>query len=221
MIRVLTKGYVNVFLIGEKEYVLVDTGTKSSGKKILNKLYQLNIKPEEISLIILTHSHEDHIGSLKMLSKATKAQTLIHEIEYKTMTMEIEDGIKPIAGWLKIVYKLTKGFSMKQKPIDFDFNVLCEEEYDLNSFGINGKVIHTPGHSKGSISVVIGNEAIIGDSLMAFIPKSKPKEPIIAYDLQKVKQSIEKLLDMGVTRFYLSHGKSYDANVIRKAIEKI
>lgn len=42
---------------------------------------------------------------------------------------------------------------------------------------------------------------------------------MIAYDLGKIKQNMQRLIDLGARRFYLSHGKSYDVEIIKKTLE--
>lgn len=219
MIRRINMGMVNLFLVGEDPYVLVDTGMKSSGKKLLDYLYAYDINPKSIELIVLTHGHEDHIGSLDYLRKATGANVLISDMEYRTLTCEVDHGIKPVAGWVKVFHGIGKIAGAKPKPVHLDVDILMEETFDLEAYGVEGQVVLTPGHSKGSVSVLVGKEAIVGDSLMAFRKKSLPGRPFIAYDLDLVKKSMMKLMDMGAETFYLSHGSIYDIEEMKEGLD--
>lgn len=220
-LKVINVGLVNVFLINS--CVLVDTGVKNNDIKIINAIKQFGINPKDIKLIILTHGHSDHMGGYRELVKETNAELLIHDIEYKQIKGQILDEIKPTT----VIGKLVSKKSEKQNSTididkDFSADIIIEDDFDLITYGVNGKVIHTPGHTKGSVSVLLDNgDAIIGDNLMAFISFLKPKKPFIAYDVKKVKSSILKLIDKGATTFYLSHGKSYDISIIKTVIDSM
>ncbi len=54
---------------------------------------------------------------------------------------------------------------------------------------------------------------------MAMMPWSKPGKPILAYDLDLIKKSMLKLIDMGAKTFYFSHGKSYDVKEIKAVLD--
>ncbi len=219
MIRVIKTGFVNVFLIGEDPYILVDTGVKSSGKKILNNLYDYAIDPKSIKLIVLTHGHDDHIGSLKFLRRETGAEVLMSETEFRTLTCEKDHEIKPVAKWMKVLAFLFGWIPKKTKPIYLNIDILMETDFDLNAYGVNGRLLLTCGHSKGSLSVIIGDKAIVGDSLMAFSKNSKPHKPFVAYSLSDIKMHMEELITLGVKEFYLSHGKKYGVDEIKAAIK--
>ena len=90
----------------------------------------------------------------------------------------------------------------------------------MAEFGIHGKVIHTPGHSSGSISVLLETgDAFVGDLAMNGFPlRIGPGLPIFAEDLQKVKESWKLLLDMGVKNVYPAHGNPFSAEMIRKIL---
>ncbi len=104
----------------------------------------------------------------------------------------------------------------------FDADIIVDDEYDLSEYGVDGKIVTTPGHTLGSLSIILDKTtAIIGDSLMAFVQNSKPKKPIIAYDLGIVKKSMNELIDMGIEEYYLSHGKSYGVDVIKEAVDRL
>jgi len=86
--------------------------------------------------------------------------------------------------------------------------------------GIPGKVIHTPGHSSGSVSILLETgEAFVGDMAMNKFPlRFSPGLPIFAEDGVKLNESWILLLDQGVKMVYPSHGEPFPADVIRKAI---
>lgn len=221
-VHVINMGMVNVYLLKGNKYILVDTGTKESENKILKSINSIGVKPEDIELIILTHGHIDHIGSLSSLVEKTGAKVLMDKTEYATLTLEIEDEIKPIAPLVKFIFWIQKLRGIKSEKVELTIDYLIEEDFDLEPYGIKGKVVQTPGHTKGSISVLLDDgKTIIGDNLMAMMPWSKPSPPMLAYNIYKVRKSIEKLLKLGATKFYLSHGKIYDVSDIKKAIVKI
>ncbi|MBS3816479.1 MAG: hypothetical protein KGY76_02825 [Candidatus Thermoplasmatota archaeon] len=78
--------------------------------------------------------------------------------------------------------------------------------FDLSELGIEGEILHTPGHTPGSISIVLNtSEAVVGDLVMGgTLSPSKPVRPIFAYDLEEVEKSLKKLLihDVEIRRFY-------------------
>jgi len=219
-INVIKLGMVNTFVISDDGYILVDVGMKRSVSKILKGLAELKIDPKELKLIVLTHNHDDHIGGLKALKELSGAPVVMHELDYKCLMKEEEYEIKPLSLLVKIIFAITK--NMEAAPFDIHIEHLMKESFDLTEYGVKGRLIHTPGHSKGSISVLLDDgQTIIGDSLMAMMPWSKPKGPILAYDLPELKKSMNKLIEEGAKRFYLSHGDAYDKSLIQKVIESI
>ena len=102
-----------------------------------------------------------------------------------------------------------------------DVEIILEAEgFSLAEFGIPGKVIHTPGHSSGSISVLLETgDAFVGDLAMNGFPlRIGPGLPIFADDLQKVKESWKMLLDRGAKMIYPAHGNPFSAEIIRKVL---
>ena len=126
-------------------------------------------------------------------------------IENKINPKDISTPVEPRSPLAKLIMKL-----MKQPKIEsFKADLLIEEDFNLNKFGIDGKVIHTPGHTGGSLSVLLNNgEAIVGDMLSGKNKKNHTlaKYPFIWNDFNKLKDSIEMLLNKGAKVFYNSHG---------------
>ena len=98
--------------------------------------------------------------------------------------------------------------------------VIGNEGFSLNEYGIPGKVIYTPGHSSGSVSILLETgEAFVGDMAMNKFPlRFSPGLPIFAEDKVKLRESWKLLLDQGVKMIYPAHGKPFSAGIIRAAL---
>ena len=101
--------------------------------------------------------------------------------------------------------------------------VLGDEEFSLSEYGIAGKVFYTPGHSSGSVSILLDTgEAFVGDMAMNKLPLCfSPGLPIFAEDWPKLIDSWKMLLDKGVKIVYPAHGKAFSSNIIRKALSSL
>jgi hydroxyacylglutathione hydrolase len=208
-------GMINCYLvIGRKKHVLVDTGVPHSEKKILRQLEANGISKEDIGLIIITHGHIDHFGSANELKKILKAPILMHELDKKAL----ETG-KSLQETLKANHKIWN-YVLKPKlqndsasPCEADILLKEAQEYDLADYGIHGKVIHTPGHTPGSLSLVLDDgHAIIMDLASSGILlggiafHTRMKHPPFHDDKKQVARSIAKVLSMKTHTFHLGHG---------------
>lgn len=90
----------------------------------------------------------------------------------------------------------------------------------LTDYGIPGRVIYTPGHTAGSLSVLLDSgDAFVGCLAMNKLPfRLSPGLPIFAEDIQKVKESWKHLLGLGAKTVYPGHGEPFSADIIRKAL---
>jgi glyoxylase-like metal-dependent hydrolase (beta-lactamase superfamily II) len=96
----------------------------------------------------------------------------------------------------------------------FPDTVLEERIISLNAYGIPGVVIHTPGHTAGSVSVLLDDgRALIGDLAMNGLPSLsfRPRLPIVAQDLPQLARSWRLLCEAGATIVYPGHGAPFPA----------
>ncbi|MDZ7845919.1 MAG: MBL fold metallo-hydrolase [Owenweeksia sp.] len=78
-IHLLKLGLANAYLLEEEnELSLIDTGPEGSEQRIFNYIHGIGRNPEELTQIIVTHSHPDHAGSAAALKKATRARIYMH-----------------------------------------------------------------------------------------------------------------------------------------------
>lgn len=213
-IHIINLGLVNCYLIkDEGDYILIDTGMKRHSKKILSFLETNSISPEQIGLIIITHCHADHVGSLPKLKEKTHAKILIHEMEADKLRSGISAEVKPV-GLLKLFINKNR----KRTVSAVNPDIVMQDNFSLEEYGIKGKVIHTAGHTKGSISVIANNSAFVGDIAMKF-PLTFSYKPNIAQDMDKVFSSWKKIIDNNVKNIYPSHGKPFDVQVMKNILQ--
>jgi hydroxyacylglutathione hydrolase len=154
IIQVLS-GRSNVFLLtNSQSNILIDTSPEFMWKTLQKRLDSLRIK--QLNLLILTHSHFDHAANAAKIKEKYKARVLIHQCEAKYLVTGdniLPAGTNPISKFLVRVF--TKQFRSiaRYQPCNFDYTV--DNIYDLSTFGFNAFLIHTPGHTQGSISLII------------------------------------------------------------------
>lgn len=209
-------GMVTAYFIKGNKTILVDTGYRGSENRILNKMYQEGISPEEISMILLTHGHDDHFGSAKILREKLGSPIAIHKSDAENIRKGNNGVLSPTGTFAKLVTPLMNGRS-KSKVMGFEPDIVIKDTFELGKYGINGKVISTPGHTAGSISVVLNNgEIIIGDLMMSFFMKQRPGYPVWANDISHVKKSISEVVKLSPKKIYASHGGPFSLESVLK-----
>ena len=209
----INMGGSNAYLIkGEEGYLLIDAGIKGKIDKLKNKMDEYDIKFEDIILIIITHVHYDHVGGLREIKEKTKAPVLVHEDEaarLKEGKTKLPNG-NTWYGKLGVYFlrtKAEKGNSFE--PVKPD--IVINEYYNLKGFGFDGEVIHTPGHSAGSITVIIEDRhCFTGDTMFSFIPFTV--NPPFADDPDKLYKSWEKIASYNCQIFHPGHGYDFHRN---------
>lgn len=221
--NIIKVGVTNCYLLKSNSCnVLIDTGYKGKTQLILDFLENNKILPKSIGLIILTHAHYDHIGNASELKKITGAKILLHKDDLTLLDLGVTDSLstKPLNVWGKILLS-------KVASIDTSFNhpkpdIIIDSDFDLSNYGINGRIIHTPGHSNGSISVILGSgNAFIGDLAMNGLPlRIGAGEPIFGENIKEVYQSWIKLVENNANTLYPGHGAPFNIKVIKRILSR-
>ncbi|HEX3043364.1 MAG TPA: MBL fold metallo-hydrolase [Bacillota bacterium] len=201
----------NVYLIkGAKGYVLVDAGPPGTDELLLNHLQKYHIQLPDIKLIVITHVHYDHVGNLAFLKEKCNCLVLVHARE-KELLETAKIVVPPATGLLgKIISwvgNLLPTVHQSFTPVKPD--IVISSDFSLQDYGIEGSALETPGHTNGSISVVLkdtvaGSAAFVGD--LAFNLTSKAF-PLYAESSTTVWESWKKLMDSGALQIYPGHGK--------------
>jgi len=170
---------------------------------------------------VLTHGHWDHIGSARDIQQITGAKIAMHRREKDCLEKALTPLPPAATAWGSILKTTLRVFlPLIRFPAARVDVVLDDDGLSLAEYGISGKILYTPGHSMGSVSVLLETgDAFVGDLAMNGFPlRLSPGLPIFAEDLQKVKESWRRLLDEGAKTVYPAHGRPFSAEVFRRVL---
>ncbi len=218
----IESGINTCYVIQEKGAIMVDGGPPKMRATFLKRMKNVSVDPQEIQLIVLTHGHFDHVGSAKEIQEITGAQIAIHEKD----SMDLEQGCsnwpKGVTTWGKIssaIFKPLLKNKMTFPTVKADI-ILDDNELSLNKYGIAGKIIYTPGHTLGSVSILLDSgELFAGCLAHNRLPLTfHPVLPIYAENIDLVKESWRKVIDAGAKIVFPAHGKPFSIEIIKKYI---
>jgi hydroxyacylglutathione hydrolase len=154
--------FVYSYLLVGETITLIDTGVAGCETAIFDYIRSIDRDPREISLVILTHSHPDHVGAAKAIRKATGCSVMAHGAERDWIEdVDRQNRERPVPGFSTLV-----GGSV---PLDYE--LVDGDEIDPDGTGDYPlQVFHTPGHSAGSISLLVtGDRALFcGDAVPVY-----------------------------------------------------
>jgi len=202
---------------------MIEAGGPNQAQRFLQALRKLSIQPRDIHLLVLTHGHWDHVGSAKAIKDLTGAPIALHSLEREWLEKSLKPVPPGVTAWGRIMGCLLKTLLPFVHIPAADVDVaLSDAGMSLADYGIAGKIIYTPGHSMGSVSVLLDSgDAFVGDLAMSGPPlRLTPGLPVLAESMQKVRESWKVLLDRGAKTIYPAHGKPFSADIMKKALSK-
>jgi len=167
----------NIYAMGENPITLIDTGAGSITNKITPKLKLLNLAPQNITQVIITHAHHDHVGGLVEILQTVTPKILAHSADAK----------------------------------------LIEEAYSLDVFKLKDedtittevallKVIHTPGHTQGSICFYSPESKLLLSGDTVFADGGFGRTDLETGDSEAMIKSLQHLTQFDVERLLPGHG---------------
>ncbi|MDP3176436.1 MAG: MBL fold metallo-hydrolase [Spirochaetaceae bacterium] len=218
-------------LIGEGGIVLVDSGVPGDG--ILRALGKAGIDPKMLRLAIVTHAHVDHFGGLEALAAANPALSIaIGALDASSLTEGTDADLIPLGSKGEFAAALTRAIaryasSRPRKPATAapPIPIRLSGGESLLPYGVEAAVLSTPGHTRGSVSVVVpdavdaegrelGAAAIVGDLVMGgFVIHGRPALPFFGR-LDEILASLALLREKGVMVLFTGHGGPLDAQTV-------
>ena len=183
--------------------VMVDAGARGSWRLVARGLTKLGLTPPHVKLAVLTHYHPDHTGGLRGLVSATSAQVMAHYDDGRIVSGEApypSPFVNPAASVLMrpVVRLLGNGRVSVDRYLS---------DGDLLPASREIRVVHTPGHTAGSISLLVADAKvlIVGDALQFRRRRLELPAPAVSQDMQQARESLKRLLPLDFETICFSH----------------
>jgi hydroxyacylglutathione hydrolase len=205
-IRAINLGFVNAYLLEAGEgWVLIDAGVPQQWAQLDAQLAQAGVTPENLRLVVVTHGDFDHIGCCAALKKKYHVKIAMHPADAGMARTGVaaKRRSRRLLGRLFLWFS---GFVRGSFPT-FEPDVRLRDGQDLAKYGLAAKVIHTPGHTKGSIAVLTASGALFpGDTVGN---QGRPDSALYIENDQELRQSIALLKGLGARVVYPGHGSPF------------
>jgi glyoxylase-like metal-dependent hydrolase (beta-lactamase superfamily II) len=172
----------NVFIF---EDIIIDTGTGENREYILNSIKEAGLDVEDLSLIVNTHNHYDHIGGNRYLD----LEVAMHQDD--ALALETGDDMATAASMF--------GQSLGKMKVDKKL----QEGDKIHDF----VVLHTPGHTAGGICLYDGETLISGDTVFADGGFGRTD---LGGNMDEMIDSLKRLSKLDVSYLLPGHGPSTD-----------
>ncbi len=180
----------NIYLVEDDINVLIDCGTNYHTQHTIEEI-ERRVPLDSIERIILTHRHYDHTGGAKTLQERTGAETFCHELDAKCLV--VGDSVSTGA----------RNFGDDMEPIQ----VTDIKRGEILSFGeMEMIVIHTPGHSVGSVCLFDPNKRILFSGDTVFADGGVGRWDLVTGNFEELVASVDLLTTLEVDALYPGHG---------------
>lgn len=228
VIQINAGKFTNVFLIREDTgCVLVDAGNPGKADRILERLAKRGVAPDDIHLILLTHGHVDHFGSAAALREWTGAPVAIHALDADAVRQGIHqpDSLQSTWRLIALLMRISalRALALSDRAPTFEPDIVFEGEFRLDEYSVAGRVIPTPGHTPGSVSVLLDSgEAIVGDMVVGdpLWLLRRLALPKFAWDPEQHWESVRRFLDLSPRIVYVGHGGPFETEDLAGLIKK-
>ena len=191
-------------LVERGEALLVDTGLPGSAPLVWRGLRRLGVFPEQLTRVALTHFHPDHAGGLGQLAEGRNIAVSVHSSEADI-----------IEGTAMIPRVMPEG-SLRERAQPIISRLMGRpvavqqrlEDGDLIPFATEVRVVHVPGHTEGSIALLLPEKGvvIVGDALQYKLARRlSPPITLGAEPARQAVLSLSKLARMEFDTLCFSH----------------
>jgi glyoxylase-like metal-dependent hydrolase (beta-lactamase superfamily II) len=205
----LRSGYV--FLIDEPQMTLIDAGLSGSRRVVSRYLQRIGRSIDDLGRIICTHAHPDHIGGVRELAGDREVEVLMHPADLATLNVTLRDVVANRNRSQLIAY-LTR-HPGEATPVE-----------DGQLLPILGglQVVHTPGHTPGSICLYLVRDKLLftGDALQLIRGKVTYASAFFSEDMALARASVARMAALDVETIAFAHYPPWrdDANGTLRAL---
>jgi hydroxyacylglutathione hydrolase len=200
-------------------FFLIDTGDPSERVKLIQSLDQAGVQPGNLKIILLTHGDFDHSGNAAFLQKRYATQVAMHADDVEMVKSgnqgwNRKEKSDRVTRFGRLIIFVSTHLIHPARFDTFTPDLFIDEGKDLSAYGFDARVLHLPGHSKGSIGLLTASgDLFCGDLLMNMF---KPDLHFMIDDLTDFEGSMRKLAALEIRTIYPGHGKPFSKEQLLK-----
>ncbi|MFF3751783.1 MBL fold metallo-hydrolase [Streptomyces sp. NPDC002018] len=184
-----------------EELTLVDAGHRHAAPDIERAIRSLGASPEALRRIVLTHCHRDHVGAAGELAERYGAEVLAHRLDAPVVRGDLPVPEPALLDWEIPLYE--HGLTVPEAPptrVDREL-----EDGDELDFGDGARVVHTPGHTDGSIGVHLPRHGVlfVGDTIASV---GGIRLGVFHVDRERAQASMRRLVALAPSTVCYGHG---------------
>ncbi|WP_307872870.1 MBL fold metallo-hydrolase [Paractinoplanes ovalisporus] len=207
----LSLGFVNMHLVVTDDgVVLVDTGLPRNSKRIDRALRGLRKQIGDVTAVLLTHHHFDHIGNVADVRRRSGARVFAHAADAPIITGGIQ------APEPKGLARLATRLIGTAEPTKLDQLITGEESEPLDGF----TALHTPGHTRGHVSFLLdraGGILFAGDTASGTRDGKVTSGPTqVSIDAAEQGRSLAKLATYEFEHAVFGHGRAVSGHAVER-----
>lgn len=200
----------NIYLLVDDDLTLIDSGYPGNGRRIAEYIGGIGRSLDELKRVLITHSHPDHTGSVPELKDLVPAmQVMAHPAD-----TSVDKQGRHVVSYLNV-------FGGTRLPVPFLRRVVAdaflEEGQTLPILG-GLRVLHTPGHTAGSVSFYLESRRVLfpGDNVVNLGDYVGAPVPFPGTNLRQYEASLRRIAAMEFDMACLSHGQVFHTNADRR-----
>lgn len=195
IVHTFRREFANAHLVVRgRQSFLVDSGLEVQGPMLEQDIRREGLDPSQLSAIIVTHAHADHAGGASYFHRTFGTRVVAGQSDRGMLASGHNERLCPTSGTAR--GRLETDQNAVYTPFEAQVLVPDNTEIDLRTVtGIPGRIVSLPGHTNGSLVVLVDGAAFVGDLFRGAIVGSTAEIHFYMCDLEDNRRDVRRLLN--------------------------